>query len=150
MAAQGWQVTAVDISAVAVDRARELATAAGVLVDWVCADVPSEPLPTGPFDLVTVMYPAFRRTPEDDATRAILSAVAPGGTLLFVHHSLDGHDGHRPTGFDPADYVRPSDIEHHLRDGWTIEVNGERDRSRPAGSPGPDVPDIVLRARHTA
>ena len=150
LAAQGWQVTAVDISAVAVDRAHELATTAGVSVQWVFADVSSEPLPTGPFDLVTVMYPAIRHTPNDDAIREILGAVAPGGTLLFVHHSFDGQHGHRPAGFDPADYVRPTDIEHHLRDEWTIEVNGERDRIRPAGSPGPDVPDIVLRARRTA
>lgn len=93
------------------------------------------------------MYPAIRHTPNDDAIQEILGAVAPGGTLLFVHHSFDGQHGHRPAGFDPADSVRPSDIEHHLRDEWTIEVKGERDRIRPAGSPGPDVPDIVLRAR---
>ena len=149
LARHGWVVTAVDISSVAIDRGREAGDATGVSVHWVCADLPSEPLPAGPFDLVSVMYPAIRHTPDDDAIRAILSAVAPGGTLLFVHHSFDGHHGHRPAGFDPADYVRPADIEHHLRDGWAIEVNGERDRIRPAGSPGPDVPDVVLRARRS-
>jgi 2-polyprenyl-3-methyl-5-hydroxy-6-metoxy-1,4-benzoquinol methylase len=35
LASQGWQVTAVDISEVALDRARSAAGAAGVVVDWV-------------------------------------------------------------------------------------------------------------------
>jgi thioredoxin reductase/SAM-dependent methyltransferase len=147
LAGRGWEVTAVDISAVAIDRGREAATTAGIAIDWVRADVPSERFPTGSFDLVTVMYPAFRHTPDDGAMRAILDAVAPGGTLLVVHHLFDGHDGHRPNGFDPADYVQPPDIAKHLHDGWAIEIHDERARVRPAGSPGPDVPDLVLRAR---
>ena len=149
LAAQRWQVTAVDISDVALDRARDAAADAGVEVDWVRVDLPNEPLPTGPFDLVSVMYPAFRLTPDGAAIHALLDAVAPGGTLLFVHHDFHGHDGHRPSGFDPADYVQPDDVARHLADGWTIEVHGSRDRTRPEGSPGPNVPDMVLRARRT-
>jgi SAM-dependent methyltransferase len=147
LARRGWEVTAVDISAVALERAAEAATTAGVQINWVRADLPSEPLPSASFDLVTAMYPAFRHTPGDDVIRAILDAVAPGGTLLVVHHCFEGPGGHRPAGFDPADYVGPSDIANHLHDGWTIEIHSERDRVRPAGSPGPDVPDLVLRAR---
>lgn len=63
-----------------------------------------------------------------------------------MHHCFDGHDGHRPSGFDPADYIQPDDVARHLDDGWTIEVHEQRRRVRPAGSPGPDVPDLVLRA----
>ncbi len=149
LALQGWKVTAVDISAVALDRARAAAASVGAEVDWVCADVPEEQLPSGSYDLVSAMYPAFRHTPGDDAIRALLDAVAPGGTLIVVHHSLDGHAGHRPSGFDPGDYVQPSDVAARLEDGWTIETDEERARVRPAGSPGPDRPDIVLRARRT-
>ena len=147
LARHGWRVTAVDISAVAVERARDAATAVDVDVDWVRADIQHEPLPAGPFDLVTAMYPAFRHTADDRAIRALLDAVRPGGTLLFVHHDFDGHDGHGPSGFDPADYVQPDDIAGHLGDGWTVEVHERRARVRPPGSPGPDVPDRVLRAR---
>ena len=39
LAARGWQVTAVDFSAVGLDKGRRLAGARGVAVDWVCADV---------------------------------------------------------------------------------------------------------------
>jgi len=74
----------------------------------------------------------------------MVDEVAPGGTLVVVHHSFDGDDGHRPSGFDPADYVQPADLAGHLQDGWTIEIHDERARVGPAGSPGPDVPDIVL------
>ena len=149
LAGRGWDVTAVDISDVALTRAREAAESAGVEVTWARLDLLAEPLPAGPFDLVVAMYPAFRHTPDDVAVRAVLDAVAPGGTLLFVHHSFDGHDDHRPAHFDPADYVQPHDVARHLGDGWTIEVHERRDRVRPEGSPGPDVPDAVLRARRT-
>jgi SAM-dependent methyltransferase len=39
LAGMGWQVTAVDFSAVAVDRARRLAEQRGATVDWVLADL---------------------------------------------------------------------------------------------------------------
>ena len=149
LAQNGWTVTAVDISEVAITRARDAATAAGVEVDWRRVELPDEPLPAGPFDLVSVMYPAFRHTPDDAVIAAVLDAVAPGGTLLFVHHSFDGHDDHRPAHFDPDDYVQPNDVARHLGDDWTIEVHERRARVRPPGSPGPDVPDLVLRARRT-
>ena len=149
LAQHGWKVTAVDISEVAIARAQDAAAAAGVEVDWRRVELPGEPLPAGAFDLVSVMYPAFRHTPDDAAIAAILAPVAPGGTLLFVHHSFDGHDDHRPSGFDPADYVQPDDVAGLLGDGWTIEVHERRARVRPEGSPGPDVPDLVLRARRT-
>lgn len=150
LARRGWDVTAVDISAVALDRAHEAAATAGVDVDWVRVEVPNEALPTGPFDLVIAMYPALRRTRGDDAIQAILDTVAPGGTLLVVHHALGDSDDHHPSGFDPADYVQPADVAGHLDDGWTIEIHEQRTRVRPANSPGPDVPDVVLRARRTS
>ena len=145
LAQQGWAVTAVDISEVALDRGRAAATANGVEVDWVRVELPADPLPAGPFDLVISMYPAIRHTPDDGAIRAMLDAVAPGGTLLVVHHVLDGDHGHHH--WDPADYVMPDDVAERLGDGWTIEVQEHRPRVRPEGSPGPDVPDVVLRAR---
>ena len=147
LAERGWSVTAVDISEVALERGRAAAADSDVEVDWVRVDLPHDPLPAGPFDLVSAMYPAFRLSPDGAVVDALLAAVAPGGTLLFVHHDFHGHDGHRPSGFDPADYVQPDDVARRLDDDWTIEVHGSRERIRPEGSPGPNVPDMVLRAR---
>ncbi|MFP5322316.1 MAG: FAD-dependent oxidoreductase [Acidimicrobiia bacterium] len=149
LAEQGWDVTAVDISAVAVERGRQVAEGAGLDVRWSAVDILTDPLPASPagggYDLVSAQYPAFPQTPGDDAIRALLDAVAPGGTLLVVHHAFD-HE-HRPHAFDPADYVQPDDVARHLDDAWAVEVHERRPRVRPAGSPGPDVPDAVLRAR---
>ena len=144
LAERGWDVTAANISAVAVERGRQAADAAGVEVDWQVVDITGGDLP-GRFDLVCALYPAFPKTPDDAALRATLDAVAPGGTLLFVHHAFD--DQHRPGHFDPDDYLQPDDVVRHLDDGWAVEVHEHRPRVRPAGSPGPDVPDAVLRAR---
>lgn len=52
LAERGWTVTAVDISATAVERARAEATRRGLDVDWQQRDL-SESLPVGPFDLVS-------------------------------------------------------------------------------------------------
>jgi len=102
LAQQGWRVTAVDISDVALERARRAARDVGVEVDARRVELAVDPLP-GRFDLVSVQYPALRHTPDDAAIRAILGAVALGGTLLVVGHDLRGHEHH--PDFDPADYV---------------------------------------------
>lgn len=85
LAGQGWQVTGIDVSAVAIERAREAAKAADVTVDWVCADFMTvEPLPA--FDLVSVHYLSLRNVPKNPAVRALTTSTAPGGTLLTVGH----------------------------------------------------------------
>ncbi len=147
LARRGWDVTAVDLSQVALDRARRAADDAGVVVNWVRADIGVEPLGPRRYDLVSVHYPALRHAPGDDAIHAIIDAVAAGGTLLVVGHDMDGDHHHRHHGLDPADYVQPPDVARHLDPAWTIEVQEVRPRQRPPGSPGPDVPDVVLRAR---
>jgi hypothetical protein len=45
------------------------------------------PLEPASFDLVSAQYPAWLRTPDAAAERALLSAVAPDGLLLLVHHA---------------------------------------------------------------
>lgn len=146
LARRGWRVTAVDISQVALDRGRRAAAAAGVEVEWRQADLPADAI-DGRFDLVSAQYPVLRHAPGDPGIRLLLDAVAPGGTLLVVHHDLDA-GGHAHRHFDPSEYVRPDDVAAHL-DGehWEVVVHERRDRVRPEGSPGPDVPDVVLRAR---
>lgn len=87
LAGRGCQVTALDVSRVALDRAALHARDAAVYVDWVHAGLVEAQLPDGAFDLVSVHYPALLRTPTQDAERALLAAVVPGGVLLVVHHA---------------------------------------------------------------
>src|SRR6478672_3223419 len=147
LARGGWQVTALEVSGVALERAAGHARDAGVTVAWVHAGLVEAALPPASFDLVSAQYPALLRTPDAAAERALLAAVAPGGLLLLVHHAgMDTqpvHDG----GFDPADYVWPAMIAALLDDDWQVEVDEQRPRIVPEGGAGAHhVDDVVLRA----
>jgi SAM-dependent methyltransferase len=148
LARRGWAVTAIDISAVAVERAREAGERAGAGVEWICGDALQAGLPTRSFDLVSLQYPALPKAGGDAAVRALLDAVRPGGLLLAVYHDLD--DAHREhmasRGLDPAAFVGADDLRSLLGDGFTLEWDAVEPRVDPP--PGtPHVADIVLRAR---
>lgn len=157
LASRGWDVTALDVSGVALDRARKAAEDAGVEVAWLHSGLVEATLPEGGFDLVTAQYPALLRTPGNDAERALLSAVAPGGTLLFVHHAAfgsqsahthdeDSHDGDAHA-FNPQDFVGPADVVAVLGDGWQIETDEVRDRDVRSGAGAHHTQDVVVVAR---
>lgn len=150
LARQGWDVTALDVSAVALERTARHAREAGVEVRCVHAGIVEAGLPDGAFDLVSVQYPALPRTPTLDAERALLAAVAPGGTLLVVHHAEVDMEQAGAGGFDPADYVGHAGVVGALGEGWLVEVDEQRPRDVPAGRGGHHVRDDVLRARRLA
>ncbi|WP_298456772.1 bifunctional 2-polyprenyl-6-hydroxyphenol methylase/3-demethylubiquinol 3-O-methyltransferase UbiG [uncultured Cellulomonas sp.] len=164
LARQGWRVTALDVSRVALDRAAGHARDAGVPVTWVHAGLVEADLPAGAFDLVSAQYAVLRRTPGQVAERTLAGLVAPGGTLLVVHHAVDhdyahdhdhahgGADDHsgdhaRDGGFDPALYALPADVAAVLGTDWQIEVDERRPRSVTGGGGAHHVQDLVLRAR---
>src|SRR6267143_1209766 len=111
LARRGWTVTAIDLSDVAVRRAREAAELAGAAVEWVCGDALQTPLPARSFDLVSMQYPALPKAAGEAAVRTLLDAVRAGGLLLAVYHDLDDvHREHlKSRGVDPADYVGADD-----------------------------------------
>lgn len=143
LATQGWQVTGLDPSRVALDRAAAAAAEAGVEVSWVCAGL-GDDLDGATYDLVSAQYPAIPRA-DGAAVAVLLDAVAPGGTLLYVHHEILSDDPEeRP--FDPRDYVMPDDVRGALDDGWVVEVDEVRERPD-APEDAHHVADVVLRAR---
>lgn len=79
-------MTAVDFSAVALERARVLAAARGVDVSWVHADLREYVPSPASFDLVAALYlhlpPPERRKMLARAT----TALACGGTVLVLGH----------------------------------------------------------------
>lgn len=84
LAQQGWQVTAVDFSRVALDRARRRARGCGVQMECVLADA-ADVLPTaGGFDLVLIAYMHPEPRERDAVFAAVAEAVALGGHLLVV------------------------------------------------------------------
>ena len=148
LAGLGWDVAALDVSGVALDRAAEHARDAGVTVAWIHAGLAEAELPPFSFDLVSAQYPALPRTPDAAAERALLQAVAPGGVLLLVHHAgMETREVH-DSGFDPADYVWPSMVAALLDENWDVEINEQRPRVVPdSGAGAHHVDDLVLRAR---
>ena len=148
LARQGWDVTGLEVSGLALERAAGHARDAGVTIRWVHAGLAEAGLPPGSFDLVSAQYPALLRTPDAAAERALVGAVAPGGVLLLVHHA--GMETRRPEHgeFDPADYVWPKMVAALLDDAWQVEVDEQRPRVAPEGGAGAHhTDDVVLRAR---
>ncbi len=93
LAGRGWQVTAVDISGTALQRAAVHAEAAGVAgrIEWQHRDL-AESFPDGTFDLVSAQFlHSWGDLPRVKILRAAAAAVAPGGTLL-----IEGHLDHGP------------------------------------------------------
>ena len=148
LARGGWDVTAIEVSGVALERAAGHARDAGLTVRWVHAALTDAGLPPASFDLVSAQYPALLRTPDAAAERALLAAVAPGGVLLLVHHAgMETHEAH-DSDFDPADYVWPSMVATLFNDDWEVEVDEQRPRVAPDGGAGAHhTDDLVLRAR---
>jgi SAM-dependent methyltransferase len=148
LAHRGWDVTALEVSGVALQRAAEHVRAAGVAVRLVHAELEEANLAPASFDLVSAQYPALLRTSDATAERALLAAVAPGGVLLLVHHAgMDRHEPH-DGAFDPADYVWPAMVADLLDDDWELEVDEQRPRVAPDGGAGAHhADDVVLRAR---
>jgi hypothetical protein len=77
-------VTALDISAVALERGRREAAARNLELVWSCTDLDDEPaaaLPPGPFELIVwVRYVHRTLMPH------LLARLAAGGTLLCEQH----------------------------------------------------------------
>ncbi|WP_067472257.1 SAM-dependent methyltransferase [Actinomadura hibisca] len=141
LAEQGWQVTAVDISQVALDRAAEEAAKAGVAdrVDWQRHDL-GETFPKGEFDLVSAQYlHAPGEMPREKMLRRAADAVAPGGLLMVVGHAIAPSWNQRPEGHGHHDMTFPTtaDVLESLalpEGGWETVRDEEFEWTKP----GPD------------
>ena len=81
LAEAGYEVEAMDISGVAIERARATAPARGVEVDWRVADLDDFTPPPGRFDLITVIRYTNRKLME-----RLPEGLTEGGILLIEHH----------------------------------------------------------------
>jgi SAM-dependent methyltransferase len=166
LAQQGWTVTAVDVSAVALERAatheksaldRESVHAEGAgeipsRIHWEQCDL-EEWQPTATFDLVTSQFLHSPQLAWQGPLRTAAAAVKPGGTLLIVGHHPDrlppwGNHSSHEMFYTPAQLVQELGVGSP---GWQVEVNTTRERS----ATGPDgeeaiIGDTVLRATRLA
>lgn len=151
LARHGWQVTAVDVSAV--DRVRELARELGLAhrVRTQRHDL-SRSFPSDTYDLVSAVYlhTPFA-LPRSSVLRVAARALRPGGLLLIVDHGStapwswnQGPDTHHTT---PAGIAAELDLDP---DHWLV-VRADATRRR---ATGPDaetavVTDHVVTLRRT-
>jgi SAM-dependent methyltransferase len=161
LAGRGWQVTAVDISSVALTRAAADAAQVGREVagriEWVHRDLMNWEIPDDHFDLVSANFFHLAPAPRRLLFDRLASAVAAGGTLLIVGHSSGvrngpTHDGpgHGVEGsLMPIDYFFAGDEVAAGRDpeNWVINTNAEVARTRAGHPEGPGhTHDVVVRA----
>lgn len=152
LAERGWDVTAVDFSSVALDRARRLGRDrlgpdAGSLT-IVQADLLEYEPPAAAFELVLLVYLHLRGPERRRVVRAAASAVAPSGRLLVIGHDL-GNIAHGTGGpQDPAVLYSPADIEEDLwRTGLSIETAETLSRSVETDEGTARALDAVVLAR---
>lgn len=156
LAERGWEVTAVDISAVALARAAghaaEAAPEASRRIDWLEADLLDWTPPAARYGLVSAQYFHLPVPPRDVCFGKLARSVAPGGSLLIVgHHPSDLETtAARPraaelffTGDDIAALLSPRE--------WRIVVNVApgRETTDPDGQTI-TIHDAVLRAERLA
>ncbi|GAA5229476.1 class I SAM-dependent methyltransferase [Arthrobacter cryoconiti] len=151
LAGLGWQVTGVDISSVALERAAARAVSfetAGSVV-WEHHNLLSWTPPKDSYDLVSAQFMHLPRQDREPLFARLAGAVAPGGTLLIVGHApSDASSGaRRPHGTDlffTAQQVAAT-LDPEL---WHVQVT----ESRPRRTVGPDetqitIADDVMRAQ---
>ncbi|MDR7172053.1 SAM-dependent methyltransferase [Nocardia kruczakiae] len=156
LAGQGWQVTGVDISQTALERAAAHAERAGLgdRVVWQRHEL-GRTFPDGSYDLINAQ---FLQSPvaldQDGVLRRAADAVAPGGTLLIVMHAG------WPTWMTPDDY--PFDAIFPTLDGvlrslrlgdeWTVRTCEpvERTLTSPDGRSGTRADNVWRLVRAAA
>ncbi|SDR82587.1 Thiopurine S-methyltransferase (TPMT) [Paraoerskovia marina] len=150
LAERGWQVTGVDLSQVALDRAAGHVAQAGPDVaaraTWERVDL-LEWSPSETYDLVNVQFMHLPTPTLRSVHRRLAAAVRPGGTLLIVGH----HPSDREVGFERPRIAEmlfmPAAVAESLGTGWEImtAAAAPREATNPDGEVV-TIHDTVVRA----
>ena len=149
LADRGWQVTGVDISTTALERAAAETERRGLRIRWQHRDLTVES-PDGTYDLVTAFYLHMPREPRQALFGNLAAAVAPGGRLLIV-----GHDhGDLLTGVRRPALAEMGwevdELASSFGPEWVVEMAEVRPRPATDGDGHPvTIADTVLRLRRT-
>jgi SAM-dependent methyltransferase len=151
LAARGWQVTAVDVSQVALGRAARHAEAAGAdvaaRISWQRADMLSWAPAEAGFDLVCSHYLHLPPAAREVAHRRFAEAVRPGGMLLIVgHHPSDLQTTVPRPNLPELLFTAEQEAASLDPQEWTVVAGApQRDALDPDGN-RVTITDAVLRA----
>ncbi len=153
LASRGWQVTAVDFAATALQRgaahARALGAEVAARIRWVHADLTAWAPADGQFDLVSVQFMHLPAATRQALFARLAARVAPGGTLLIVGHHPDDLQTTVPRPQLPEVFFTAEEVADSLAPGqWDVLVAEARPR-RVSDPDGQEVTihDAVLRSR---
>ncbi|MFH9469401.1 class I SAM-dependent methyltransferase [Streptomyces clavifer] len=154
LARWGWQVTATDISRVALERAAVHAAEADVAgrIDWQWHDLGAS-FPEGEYDLVSAQFlHSMVDLPREEILRRAAAAVAPGGVLLVVGHS--GFPAWEENPHPEVVFPTPDEVLVSLElpeAEWEVLLSEEHQRTQndPEGRPTTRT-DNTLKIRRTA
>jgi SAM-dependent methyltransferase len=151
LAGLGWTVTAVDFSAVALTKGRQIAESLpdgrAQRITWVDADLLSYVPEPSSYDLVMVVYLHVPAEQRHLVLRRAVEALSPGGVLLVVGHDTtniaEGTGGPQ----EPSVLFTPDDVVADLAtSGTTVRVEKAERVLRPVeGQPRPAI-DALVRA----
>jgi SAM-dependent methyltransferase len=166
LAQHGWSVAAVDVSAVALERAarheKDALDRASVhagpdaiasRIHWEQCDL-AEWQPEEEYDLVSSQFLHSTQTGWQRPLQTGAAAVKPGGTLLIVGHHPDHLPSWGPSHWQRGMFYTPAELVQELgikSPAWQVEVSTTRERP----VTGPDgqeavIADTVLRATRLA
>ncbi|MDT7042629.1 class I SAM-dependent methyltransferase [Candidatus Nitronereus thalassa] len=109
LAAQGFQVTGIDISETGLSKARTLAKEQGVSIETQVVDLETTELPANTYDVIICTYYLQRNLfPQ------IINALKPGGMVVVETYTVD-HQKYRPR-FPRQFLLEPNELLHHFKD----------------------------------
>lgn len=133
LASQGFDVSAVDCSELALNEARRKAEAAGVEIEWLCQDVCQLETQgrTFPFVFDRGCYHCARRNDQAGILRVIENVTAPGSKYLLLTGNANESREHGPPG------LHEDEIRAELGDLFSVDFIREFHFEDPGGLQGP-------------
>jgi len=145
LATRGWTVTAVDVSKVALDRARSADRAQRVT--WIHANLNAWRPPLDTYDLVVAQFLHVPPGERPSFFDALARAIRLGGTLLFSAHAPPGSGitVDRPAIADL--YFSADEVVRALPGRWEVVIAGEQARVAHTHDGPRQDRDTVVNAR---
>ncbi len=109
LAQNGYEVDAVDISNVAIDRVAEAAKIAGVKVNLIQADLENYEIPVETYDLI-INFNYLQRS----LVPAIKMGLKKGGAVIFETYTLEQQSIGHPK--NPEFLLKPNELLHQFSD----------------------------------